>query len=306
MKKVFLSLALLVMAVAASAQTIKVSFKQGEVRNFNTKVEASVGVPMQGEQKVTSEATQQYTVKEAGADGYTIELKTVDFNVTGSKEVANQIADGTMTEAMKKTPAILKLNAKGEVVDIANADDVLASAGEIVVGMINKMYEEHPELEKMMPKSKMLMAANEKLTKEEAVKSIREASIFSLNGKDITSGSTVDETLMDMIKVKSTYTVKSTAESTEISRNSASNMTDNDIKELIKKQMESSGMDASMTSMIDSQWDQMKAMGMTRLDLNSKATLNYDGEGWLTSSANNNATSVMGATVKVNITTTAQ
>lgn len=93
MRKAMFTLALAVMAMAASAQTVKVGFKKGDVRKYVTKVDITVGVPMQGEEKVSSEATNTYTVTDATADGYTVELKNESYTTTGKSEIAQQLGD---------------------------------------------------------------------------------------------------------------------------------------------------------------------------------------------------------------------
>lgn len=302
MKKKVLLLLLLAIATVSSAQTININYKKGDVRTYTNSTNISVGAPMQGEQKASTTATVQYTVKDADANGYTVEMKTLDYSFDGSEEMAQQASNGTLIEALK-TPAVLKLDRNGVITDLVNSDEILARMAEAAVAIINKTYEKHPELEKVMPKAKTLMATNEQINKENALKNLREMSIFNYNGKDFKAGEAIDEELMDMVKVKSTYTVTSDNGSTVISRKSESNMNEGDIKSLIKQQMKKSGADDSATAMIDNAWGQMKAMGMTRLDLDSNGTSAFDSAGWLSSRSENNTTSVMGAKIKLTSTT---
>ncbi len=304
MKKTILTFALLAVTLLASAQTIKVSYKQGETATYNSKVEYSVGVPMQGEMKATTDITVKYNIVKAGADGYTVEMSVVDFSVSGDNDIAENGVDVNFYKGVKKTPALLKLDPKGSVTSIENAEAVLASVAEATINGINDLYTRHPELDKALPKTKALLAADGQLTVENLLKKAREASVFSLNGKDIESGKKVDEKLMDMIKVKSTYTVETTATGLDIKRTSESDMTEDDVKNLVKEQVTKSGGDESAYKMVESAWGQLKAMGMTRLELTSNGTSAYTADGWLSSQNENSTTSVIGSTVKYVSTTT--
>lgn len=68
---------------------------------------------------------------------------------------------------------------------MANADNVLAATAEVAINSINEMYSKHPEIEKVVPKSKAMLKVNDELTKDNLLKFIRESSVLSLNGKDI-------------------------------------------------------------------------------------------------------------------------
>lgn len=118
---------------------------------------------MQGEQKCGLTAATTYTVDEAGADGYVVELKADDYSTTGNADLLSMVG-GQFFETLKSTPAKLKLDKKGAITGLANEDAFIAAISSTVVEGINKMYADRPGLESQMPKAKLLMAANSQLT----------------------------------------------------------------------------------------------------------------------------------------------
>lgn len=302
MKKTFLTLVLMVMAIAVSAQSIKVGFNKGDVRKYETKSDFSLGIPMQGEKKASSDMKVTYTVTDVTADGYVVEAKADPISLTGDDDIASQFANSEVFGALEKTPAKLKLDKNGVVVDLINSDEVLGAVSALAIESINKTYAEHPEIEKTAPKAKALMAVNDMLTKEKVLSTITENTIFALNGKDFAKKPEADESLMDMIKTKSTYTVSGTDGNLVIAKKAVGNMSEDDIKALVKKQIkEMAGQDMSDAD-FNNVWAQMKMMGMARLDLDLNGTYNYGKGGWL-SSSNSKTTVKLGVTIKVSSST---
>lgn len=304
MKKTILSLALLVIAMTASAQTIKTAFKKGDVRKYETTLDFNVGVPMQGETRGSATVLSTYTVKDAG-NGWTVEMKVDSFATTGNEEIVSQFAQESNFKALQKTPAILKLDAKGYVTDVANADNVLAATAEVAINSINEMYSKHPEIEKVVPKSKAMLKVNDELTKDNLLKFIRESSVLSLNGKDIKPGEPFDEMLLDdMLKAKSTFSVSKDANGlTVVDKKSESNMSEDEVKALVKKQITKMGGNVD-ASQIDQMWGQLKMMGMTNLEFGSNTSSTFSPDGWLKSEASSSSTTVVGAKIKFTSTTT--
>lgn len=299
MKKAIFSLALLLVSAGLSAQTIKVSFAKGDVATYKMNLTGTVGVPMQGNQEVSSTTTLQLTVNDATADGYVVEQKVTEFEMKGDNEMTQQFCNPTFYNAMKETPAVLKLDKNGAVVDPVNSDAVLSSVAKQTLDQINSLYEKHPEMEQALPKNKALMAANEQLTKENILKFYKEYGIFQLNGKDLKDGVPEETKMMDMIKVKNNYTVTSTDGALAIRCDVASNMTDNDVKAMLVEQMKKSGLGEQAQSAIESGWSQMKAMGMTKMDISGASDYNYDAQGWLTKQTSDIKSKVMGAEIKL-------
>lgn len=229
MKKTLLTLVLLVMAMTVGAQSVKVDYHKGDVRKYTTNVSLSMGIPMQGEQKCGLTAATTYTVDEAGADGYVVELKADDYSTTGNADLLSMVG-GQFFETLKSTPAKLKLDKKGAITGLANEDAFIAAISSTVVEGINKMYADRPGLESQMPKAKLLMAANSQLTPEFVLNFFKNFTVFSLNGRDLANVKNADETIYDFFKVKSSYDVSSVNGTTTITRTAVSNMTDDDLK----------------------------------------------------------------------------
>lgn len=304
MKKTILSLALLLISLTVSAQTIKTDFKKGDIRKYLTAMNFNVGVPMQGEMKGSATVLTTYTVTDAG-NGWTVEMKVDSFSTTGNEDIVSQFSGESNFKALQKTPAILKLDSKGYITDIVNSDNVLAAIAEVSINNLNDMYSKHPDLEKIAPKSKAMLKINDELTKDNLLKFFRESSVLELNGKDIKPGEPFDETFMgDLLKAKSTFSLTKDADGlTVVNKKSESNMTEDEVKELVKKQISSmgGGVDASQFDQI---WSQLKMMGMASLEFNSENSSTVNNNGWLKSETAEGTTTVAGAKIKISGTTT--
>lgn len=304
MKKTILSLALLLISLTVSAQTIKTDFKKGDIRKYLTAMNFNVGVPMQGEMKGSATVLTTYTVTDAG-NGWTVEMKVDSFSTTGNEDIVSQFSGESNFKALQKTPAILKLDSKGYITDIVNSDNVLAAIAEVSINNLNDMYSKHPDLEKIAPKSKAMLKINDELTKDNLLKFFRESSVLELNGKDIKPGEPFDETFMgDLLKAKSTFSLTKDADGlTVVNKKSESNMTEDEVKELVKKQISSmgGGVDASQFDQI---WSQLKMMGMASLEFNSENSSTVNNDGWLKSETAEGTTTVAGAKIKISGTTT--
>lgn len=304
MKKTILTLALLVMAMTVGAQTLRVSFQKGEIHKYTTKTDYSIGIPMQGEKTGSTTASVAYTVSDATADGYVVEMRPLDFQTSGDVDILSQLSDTKILSYLNGTPVELKLDKNGVVTDILNSDKVLAAVSKATIDEINKQYAEHPEAEKVVPKAKALMAVNEQLTKENVLEQIRDNSVFSLNGKDLKANPEEDETFQEFIKVKSTYTVGQDGDKTVIGKKSVSNMTEDEVKAFLVKQIAKMTGGAVSSSDFDSMWSQMKMMGMTKLSFDLDGTSTFGTGAWLSNSNMNTSTKIMGASIKISATTT--
>ncbi len=305
MKRTLFAIAFAVVMTAVNAQTIKVAYQKGDTKTYDTESLMTLGIPMQGDMKASAKYTATFTVTNATSKGYTVEMKFSDVAIEGSDEVVNQLVNANVLKTLEKTPAVLELDSKGKIKDVKNSDAVLSSLAEATMATINSTYESHPELEKVMPKSKVILEANDELTKEKLLSYIKEYSVFTLNGENLKSGVATDETWHDFIKVKSTYSVSVDKDSTTINRTAESNMNEDDLKAFVKKQASKMG-GGNVSEMIDSQWSQLKAMGLARVDIDSNAAYVFGQKGWLNHYSDNSTFTMMGAKIKVVSTMTSK
>ena len=108
----------------------------------------------------------------------------------------------------------------------------------------------------------------------------------------------------DLLKAKSTFSLTKDADGlTVVNKKSESNMTEDEVKELVKKQISSmgGGVDASQFDQI---WGQLKMMGMASLEFNSENSSTVNNDGWLKSETAEGTTTVAGAKIKISGTTT--
>lgn len=299
MKKTILSMVLCVMALAVSAQTLKTDLKKGDVRKYESNIDFSLGAPMQGEQKCSAKVFYTYTVSDANANGWIVEMKVDSLSTTGNQMIISQAVNSNFLNAIKETPARLKLDKKGLITGLENSDAVLASFGKQAIASINDLYASHPEIGQALPKTKAMMKANDELNLENLMKIIDAYSVFSLNGKDLKANDPADDELFGLFKVLSTYSISKDANGqTVISKKSSGNMKEEDIKGFLKKQMG----DQADDSQIEQIWGQLKAFGMTSVDIDNNETYSFNNVGWLSDGSQTAKVKIAGAVMSLNQT----
>lgn len=304
MKKTVFTLALLLMAMVAGAQTVKVDFHKGDVRKYSSKTNLTLGVPMQGEQNGSETCQTTYTVTDATPDGYIVEFKTDSYETSGSAAVLQQFQNSEYFNALKNTPAKLKLDKNGQIVDLLNSDDILINVSKLSVEAINKLYADHPEIEKGLPKSKMLLTLNDKLTKENAINFFKEGTVLGLNGRDLKANPEANETFFNNFKVKTSYIVSDNNGQLEIAKTMVNNMNEDDTKNFLKGQIGQLQGGEISDADFEQIWSQLKMVGMTRISIDGNATSTFGNDGWLTSDKSDISMKAMGASVKISTVTT--
>ena len=121
MKKILFLSALLTVAFAAQAQLkIAPKMQKGDVKNYT--IVATNSIPMQGDCKITSGS--KYTVVDATADGYVLDIETLEVQVEAD---ANNITGKLMAaaEEMQKGVVIRVTTDKdGKPTKVLNLDEL--------------------------------------------------------------------------------------------------------------------------------------------------------------------------------------
>ena len=280
---------MLTIAMALQAQ-VKVAPKmeKGTVKTYVA--EATITLPGQGDVKVTADS--KYSITDAKADSYVLEMVSTDVktecepgNIAGKLVAAAQ-------EMMKDAVVRATLDKDGRIQNILNGDEVKARVDKQADTFIDQMLADVPQLAGVVSKDALKQQVSQALTIEGLVQTLQQAtSPLALNGKTIASGSQEEFVSQEGLKMKRMYFVNGKT----IIANSVMNMTEDEMKQTIIKQVEKSAPDQAQ--MIKDNIDQLMSTGMLKMDHKETATYELQDDGWVKSIVVDSTTETMGQTV---------
>ena len=289
MKKIMMVSLMLTIAMALQAQ-VKVAPKmeKGTVKTYVA--EATITLPGQGDVKVTADS--KYSITDAKADSYVLEMVSTDVktecepgNIAGKLVAAAQ-------EMMKDAVVRATLDKDGRIQNILNGDEVKARVDKQADTFIDQMLADVPQLAGVVSKDALKQQVSQSLTVEGLVQTLQQAtSPLALNGKTIASGSQEEFISQEGLKMKRMYFVNGKT----IIANSVMNMTEDEMKQTIIKQVEKSAPDQAQ--MIKDNIDQLMSTGMLKMDHKETATYELQDDGWVKSIVVDSTTETMGQTV---------
>ena len=289
MKKLMTVSLMLTIALALQAQ-VKVAPKmeKGTVKTYAT--EAVITIPSQGDVKMTTDS--KFTITDATADGYVLEMVCTDVktecepgNIAGKLMAAAE-------EMMKDAVVRAAVDKNGRVQDILNADEVKAGLDANADAFIDQLMTDMPQLAGVVSKEGLKKQVSQSLTIDALVQTLQEAtSPLALNGKTIMTGAQEEFVNKEGIKMKRLYFVNGKT----IIANSTINMTEDEIKQFIIKQVEQSAPDKAQ--MIKDNIDQLMKSGMLKMDFKESATYELQDDGWVKSIVVDSSTETMGQKV---------
>jgi hypothetical protein len=286
MKKLLMVGLLLTAAIALQAQMkVAPKMQKGTVKTYVG--QSTVSIPMQGDVKVSDET--KYTVVDATADGYVIDLETVNVqaecdanNIAGKLLVAAQ-------ETMKGIVFRIGLDKDGKIQKLLNSDEVQPKLNKGLESIVDQLLKDIPQLSAAVSKDDLMKQIVESITPDALLETFQEAtSPFSLNGKTITTGAQEEYVSKDGMKMKRMYFVQGK----NIVANSTLNMTKDEMKEMIIKQVEKSA--PQQAAMVKENIDQLMSSGMLKMDMKETATYELQDDGWVKSIKGESTTESMG------------
>lgn len=303
MKKSFLTFVLLLAVTALNAQTlIKANFQKGDQATYESVADIKLSVPMAGNsESIKTNSKTKIIVKDATADGYVIEMTTTNMKMEGNQEVVQQTGN-MLNQYLSNVPMLLKTDANGKVKDLLNYTEVQTKVSKFAMAFIDSLYKAKPEMEKTLPKYKMAMSTNSLLTKEAFIESAENNSFFILFGKTLKTGDKEDMNKQG-IKTTVTYEVNKEPNALNIIGKIKGNMTEDDVKAFFIDKMKQMGADEAMVSKLDANWEQMKKMGMAKMDLDGTSTTKLLNSGWATEYSTDMKTKMMGMEMTINTVT---
>ena len=290
MKKLFFLSVMLTAAMAASAQMkIAPKMQKGLSKVYN--VVATTNIPGQKEVNITTDM--KYTVTEANADGYVVDVLTTTFySDATSDNIAGQLLSGA-AELLKGLNVRVATNKDGRAEKIVNYAELRPKMDDMCDKLIEKMYQAIPQMSQLVPKEPLRQQMMESLTEEKLLKSMQNAtSVMTLNGKTVMTGAQEEYVNEQGMKMKRLYFVNGK----NIVTNSSMNMSKDELKALLIAQVEK--LAPAQADMIKQNIDTVIESGMLKMDMKETATYDLLDDGWVKSVTVDTTTDTMGQTAK--------
>lgn len=305
MKKLFITLAFALVVTALNAQTlIKAKFQKGERAVYETVTDIEGQSAAAGSESVKVTRQTKITVQEVLRDGYIIEILTKDIAVDGDQSFLTQTGD-MIIQSLNNVPMLLRTDANGKITDILNYDEVQRKAWKFALTKLDSLYNNNPNVEKSMPKSKAMMSITKDVAKDVLIANINNNTFFYLFGKSLKNGYKENKEIRD-IKSTITYTISKKGNTMNIAEEISNNMTEADVKAFIIDKMKGVGADENLEHMIaqvEAHWDRMKEIGMATMDINGTTNFQLLKSGWPTEYSSKIKANRMGVRITINSVT---
>ena len=305
MKKLFLTLAFALVVTALNAQTlIKPKFQKGDQAVYETVTDIEGKSAAAGSESIKVTRQTKITVQEVLRDGYIIEILTKDIAVDGDQSFLTQTGD-MIIQSLNNVPMLLRTDANGKITDILNYDEVQRKAWKFALTKLDSIYNNNPNVEKSMPKSKAMMSITKDIAKDVLIANINNNTFFYLFGKPLKTGYKENKEIKD-IKSTITYTLSKKGNTMNIAGEISNNMTEADVKAFIIDKMKSVGADENLELMIaqvEAHWDRMKEIGMATMDINGTTNFQLLKSGWPTEYSSKIKANRMGVDMTINAVT---
>ena len=264
MKKLFLfSLALITMTAAQAQLKVIPTLTKGMEKVYETKT--SMSLLGQADFNITTDT--KYTVSEATADGYVIDVVTTTFT---SDAAANNIVAQILSaaqEMIKDVKIQVATDKNGKPTRIANYADVSKQLDERSKQMVNKLYELVPQAKSALPEETLKAQFMESLSEESLFKSLSgNSSPLLLFGKTIMTGAQEEFVNEQGFNMKRMYFVNGK----DVTTNGSLNMSKEQLKKMIIAQVEKTM--PAQADAVKGQIDQLMESGMLKIDAKETTT----------------------------------
>lgn len=300
MKKTLITFALLLTVTVLNAQTlIKVNLKKGDKAVYENVNTVNAALPMgAGNQNIKITNTTTVEVKDATADGFKVEFLTKDTKIEGNEEAAQQFGD-QISRYLDGVPALFQTDKNGCLQKLLNYEEVVGKMSKVAITQIDSMYKKNPKIEEMAPKAKVIMALNDLFTEKNIMENFKNKSVFQLYGKTLKTGDKEDKEIQG-IKVNTTYDVSNILGMLTVVAKSKANMTENETKAFFISNIKKMGLGDEISSQIEQNWGQLKAMGMASIDMNDTTTYHFTKSGWVNDVVSSGKMKMMGMQMDLN------
>lgn len=266
---------MLVASMAISAQTkIVPQMKKGLKKVYATTATVSVG----GQKDVKMSSETKYTVTEANADGYVVDMVVTSFATDADvNDVAGQMISATQ-EMMKDVNVRLQTNKDGRVVGIKNYAEVKKQIDAFGAKIVDKLMESVPQLSQIMSKDALKQQIQESVNEQALIRSLKEADgVLMLNGKTPMTGAQEEYVNEKGVKMKRMYFVNGKS----IVTNGSANITKDELKAMIIEQVEKTM--PAQAEIVKQNIDQLLSSGMLKVDIKETSTYEMGDDSWVKS-----------------------
>ena len=266
---------MLMASMAISAQTkIVPQMKKGLKKVYATTATVSVG----GQKDVKMSSETKYTVTEANADGYVVDMVVTSFATDADvNDVAGQMISATQ-EMMKDVNVRLQTNKDGQVVGIKNYAEVKKQIDAFGAKIVDKLMESVPQLSQVMSKDALKQQIQESVNEQALIRSLKEADgVLMLNGKTPMTGAQEEYVNEKGVKMKRMYFVNGKS----IVTNGSANITKDELKAMIIEQVEKTM--PAQAEIVKQNIDQLLSSGMLKVDIKETSTYEMGDDSWVKS-----------------------
>ena len=296
MKKLFLvSLALITMTAAQAQLKVIPTLKKGLEKVYESK--ATMTLP--GQSAINIATDTKYTVSDATADGYVIDMVTTSFTSdAAASNIAAQILSAAQ-EMIKDVKISVATDKNGKPVKIVNYAELSKQLDERSKQMVNKIYELIPQAKSVLPEETLKQQFMESLSENALFQSVTgNSSPLLLFGKTIMTGAQEEFVNEQGLNMKRMYFVNGK----DVTTNATLNMSKEQVKKLIIAQIEKTMPDQA--DAVKGQIDQLIESGMLKLDAKETTTFKLQDDFWPATWTTEVSTETAGQKTATKVTTT--
>ena len=294
MKKLLL-MGMLLVAMMVQAQT-KIAPKMDKGMKKVYDAESVINVNGQKDVKLTSETT--FTVKEATAAGYVVEM--IVTKVEGNSDNSDMTGRIMLLseQMMTNLPVLVETDKDGKPLRVQNFESLKEKISAYCDKLIDELLKEIPQLTDMMSKETLKQQVMSSVTEETLLKSVTESSNpMTLNGKTITMGAQDEYVNNEGMKMKRMYF---TGADGTITVTANLNMSKDELKQFIIGQVEKQMPDQA--EMVKSNIDML--MGNMKFEDTEKAIYTLASDGWVKTIVAERSRELMGQKMSTKVSTT--
>ena len=294
MKKLLL-MGMLLVAMMVQAQT-KIAPKMDKGMKKVYDAESVINVNGQKDVKLTSETT--FTVKEATAAGYVVEM--IVTKVEGNSDNSDMTGRIMLLseQMMTNLPMLVETDKDGKPLRVQNFESLKEKMSAYSDKLIDELLKEIPQLTDMMSKETLKQQVMSSVTEETLLKSVTESSNpMTLNGKTITMGAQDEYVNNEGMKMKRMYF---TGADGTITVTANLNMSKDELKQFIIGQVEKQMPDQA--EMLKNNIDML--MGNLKFEDTEKAIYTLASDGWVKTIVAERSRELMGQKMSTKVSTT--
>jgi len=275
-RKLLMTALMLLITFMAQAQVkIAPQLKKGMKMTY-----VIVSTTTMGSEEMKTDSEVEYVVSQESGDGYVIDVTLTKLESGGGDDLMSRLMNIT-EEMMKGVTIKTKTDKDGKPVGVVNWEEVKTGTTKTANKMLDEIYAKNPDVAQLMPKEKLMSQAEANLTEEAILNSYlaTPTNALVLNGKTVANMAQDTYVNTQKIKMKRMYFVAKDGKT--ITTNSQSDMSKEELKEFIIKQVEENMPDQA--DMIKQNIDAVLSSGMLKIEGKEKAVYTLQDNGWLKS-----------------------